>query len=155
MKIRLWAVLLIVNAIVFGFAMHDGEHPGLLVAATFGMLASRGLYWWSSKVEPPPPFVDQEIIICAAIRLPDGRVFRGHRHGDAMRTAHDVVIWNQGTDPGEHHWHSSFGVDQGFMTSRNRYVGCEEALELQLAAYKASAAPGGYRPPALYSEDLY
>jgi hypothetical protein len=47
------------------------------------------------------------------------------------------------------------GDDQGFITSRNRYVGREEALRLQLAAGIKSACPSGYRARDLFSEDLY
>jgi hypothetical protein len=46
------------------------------------------------------------------------------------------------------------GMDQGFITSRNRYVDREEGLRLQLAAGIESVAPGGYRGQ-LFSEDLY
>jgi hypothetical protein len=96
-----------------------------------------------------------EICICAAIRLPDGRVFRGHRHSDCIKTAHVTVTWNGGVDSGEHHWRADMCNDQGFITSRNRYVGREEGLRLQLAAGIRSACPSGYSVRELFSEDLY
>ena len=95
-----------------------------------------------------------EIVICSAIRLPNGKIFRGHRHGDCIRTAVEFVEWNGGVDPGEHHWDASMCRDQGFITSRNRYVDRDEGLKLQLAAGIESVAEGGYRHQ-LYSEDLY
>jgi hypothetical protein len=97
---------------------------------------------------------EHEICICAAIRLPDGRVIRGHRHGDCIRTAVELVNWNGGVDPGDH-WDPSMCTDQGFITSKNRYVGREEGLELQLAAGIPSACARGYSTGKLFSEDLY
>jgi hypothetical protein len=45
--------------------------------------------------------------------------------------------------------------DQGFVTSRGRYVGREEGQQLQKAAGLPSACPSGYRAKLLFSEDLY
>jgi hypothetical protein len=97
---------------------------------------------------------DKEIVICSAIRLPDGRIFRGHRHSDCINTAMMAIQWNGGVDPGTHHWSASMARDQGFITSRNRYVDRAEGMRLQRAAGIESVAPGGYRGQ-LYSEDLY
>lgn len=91
-----------------------------------------------------------EICICAAIRLPDGRVIRGHRHGDCIRTAHELV---EHQAPGT--WSASMCRDQGFVTSWNRYVGREEGLRLQKAAGIPSARPDDYHVRDLFSEDLY
>jgi hypothetical protein len=96
-----------------------------------------------------------EIIICSAIKLPNGMIFRGHRHSDCIRTAHEFITWNGGIDPGEHHWNNSMSRDQGFITSRNRYVSRSEAMKLQLDAGIPSVAKGGYRGDELFSEDLY
>lgn len=83
-----------------------------------------------------------EIVICAAVQLPDGRVLRCHRHDDMLgRTGWYGAAWNE--------------CEQGFVTSRNRYVGREEALRIQRMAGIESVAPGGYRGPDLFSEDLY
>lgn len=106
---------------------------------------------------------EHEIVICAAVRLPDGRVFRGHRHGDCIRAARETVNWNGGVNPYrdvvddppmEEYWTPSMCRDQGFITSANRYVNREEGMRLQLAAGIESVAKGGYRGQ-LYSEDLY
>lgn len=86
-----------------------------------------------------------EVCICAAIRLADGRVIRGHRHCHAMRTAFEMRIPTVDIR----------AAAQGFVTSRNRYVGREEGQRLQLAAGIASADPDGYRGDILFSEDLY
>jgi hypothetical protein len=104
-----------------------------------------------------------EIVICSAIRLPDGRIFRGHRHNDCIRTAFDAVTHNGGVDSGEHHWHPSMCSDQGFITSHNRYVDRQEGLRLQLAAGIKSVRPRpgnphgycGFTDDLLFSEDLY
>jgi hypothetical protein len=97
----------------------------------------------------------REVCICAAVRLPDGRVFRGHRHSDCLLTARQAV--NAGRDEREYDdvWRPHMGGDQGFVTSRNRYVDREEGLKLQLAAGIKSACPSGYRVRELFSEDLY
>ncbi len=113
---------------------------------------------------------NREIVICAAVRLPDGRIFVGHRHQHALATAREVVEWNCGEDPGPHHWRklreawfsaqAGAGEDeafmaQGFITSRNRFVGRVEAYELQQDAGIQSKARDGYRNGRLFSEDLY
>jgi hypothetical protein len=82
----------------------------------------------------------REFCICAAIQLADGRIIRGHRHDDCIQTA---IKWKA----------QAFGHQQGFMTSHNRFVGREEAMQLQLASGIESA--NGYRGGILFSEDLY
>jgi hypothetical protein len=84
-----------------------------------------------------------EVCICAAIQLTDGRIFRGHRHDDCIQTA-----LKQKGEPVEPRL-----AQQGFMTSRNRFVGREEAMRLQVAAGIESR--DGYRGDILFSEDLY
>lgn len=92
-----------------------------------------------------------ETVICSAIRLSDGRIFRGHRHHDCIRTAHDLVEHQEpGSWDAKHRAH-----EQGFITSRNRYVDREEGLRLQKAAGIESACRSGYRARDLFSEDLY
>jgi hypothetical protein len=85
-----------------------------------------------------------EICICAAIKLVDGRIIRGHRHDDCFHTAGK--------------WKASitFSV-QGFMTSQNRFVDRKEAMALQRAAGIPSAMQSDYplRGDILFSEDLY
>lgn len=97
--------------------------------------------WFFQRVSSIGP----EVCICAAIRLADGHVIRGHRHNHAMRTAFDMRIPTVDIR----------AADQGFVTSRNRYVGREEGQRLQLAAGVPSADPCGYRGDILFSEDLY
>ena len=103
---------------------------------------------------PKNPLVP-EIVICSAIRLPNGKIFRGHRHPDCIETAFKFVSWNGGVDPGEHHWDVGMCLDQGFITSCNRYVDRKEGLQLQLAAGIDSACRSGYRVSDFFSEDLY
>lgn len=99
---------------------------------------------------------EPEIVICSAIRLEDGRVFRGHRHGDCIRTAHDLVMYQHEKFDGPH-WQCPYGDGQGFITSKNRYVTREEGMRLQLAAgIESKSLDGkGYRGDELFSEDLY
>jgi hypothetical protein len=86
-----------------------------------------------------------EFCICAAIQLPDGELFRGHRHDDALHTAFKARL------PKE----DIYGSVQGFMTSRNRFVTREEGAQLQAAAGIPSATTGKLPVGLLFSEDLY
>lgn len=99
---------------------------------------------------------EPEIVICSAILLPDGRIWRGHRHSDCIRTARETISYryDNGYELAPFDDYRD-GMDQGFITSRNRYVSREDGLELQLAAGVPSACPSGYRAGALFSEDLY
>jgi len=97
----------------------------------------------------------REIVICSAIRLPGGRVIRGHRHHDCIRTAIELVDHRHsiGLEPAP--WSSEMGGAQGFITSANRYVDRREGLRLQKAAGIESASRDGYHARDLFSEDLY
>lgn len=90
-----------------------------------------------------------EICICAAIRMPDGEVIRGHRHNNCF----DVVR----ARPNAMEIRLAIcAAGQGFVTSQNRFVGREEAMLLQRAAGIPSARnDGAYRSTDLFSEDLY
>lgn len=84
-----------------------------------------------------------EICICAAIRMNNGVILRGHRHDDCFNTARKYgygEILTQGK--------------QGFVTSRNRFVSREEGAQLQQAAGIVSAHTGQFTD-FLFSEDLY
>lgn len=87
----------------------------------------------------------REIIICAAVKALCGKVFRGHRHSDAI---HALTVARCKT---------AFKPElQGFITSRNRFVGRHEAADIQKYAKIPSANPDGYDLSGdLYSEDLY
>lgn len=91
---------------------------------------------------------DPEIAICAAVRMPDGYVVRGHRHSDCFYTISGIPRYQ---DP------KIFGREQGFVTSRNRFVSRVEACKLQVAAGIESVLSGAeaYLHGELYSEDLY
>lgn len=86
-----------------------------------------------------------EVCICAAIQLPDGELFRGHRHDDAIQTAGKAGVRREDIADAE----------QGFITSRNRFVGREEGARLQAAAGIPSAHTGKLPREMLFSEDLY
>jgi hypothetical protein len=88
--------------------------------------------------------MEPEIVICAAVRAKDGTIIRGQGHADALRTLQGRPGYR---DERPH------GDDQGFITSRNRYVTRAEGLQLQLAAGIPSARDG--YTWQLYSEDLY
>ncbi|MES2111224.1 MAG: hypothetical protein V4577_20890, partial [Bacteroidota bacterium] len=91
-----------------------------------------------------------EFCICAAIRLADGRVIRGHRHDDCVQTA---LKWKAAGQEIGH----LVSEQQGFVTSRNRFVGREEAMRLQkaLGARSMYSPDGNLHGDILFSEDLY
>jgi hypothetical protein len=84
--------------------------------------------------------------ICAAIKLPDGYIIRGHRHHNCFRTLDDSPRYKET---------SALSIVQGFVTSENKFVGRYEALDIQQAANIPSSNPIGYIGNQLYSEDLY
>lgn len=89
----------------------------------------------------------KEIVICAAVRATDGKIVRGHRHNDAMRTLQGMPAYK---DERPH------GDDQGFVTSLNRYVTRKEGCEIQIAAgIESFDTKKPYCGEELYSEDLY
>jgi len=97
-------------------------------------------FWLSSKLDE----IEKEVCICAAVKAEDGSIYRGHRHGQAMQACRDAgkELWN--------------GVEQqGFITSRNRYVLRDEGRILQDEAGIKSADSESYRGKTLFSEDLY
>lgn len=88
----------------------------------------------------------KEICICAAVKMPDGYIARGHRHGDCIRHINELYAYQKK----EIKWS---GHIQGFMTGYNRFVTREEGRKLQDDAGIPSV--DGYRGNTLFSEDLY
>lgn len=86
-----------------------------------------------------------EICICAAVRLDDGRIIRGHRHHNCIHVAAE--------------WHKAGQAirlpirddQQGFLTSRGRFVDRAEGLSLMRASGWHHELIGS----VLTSEDLY
>ena len=89
-----------------------------------------------------------EVCICAAIKMSDGYIARGQRHGDCIKHINERYTYlGKGVTWG--------GSVQGFITGHNRFVTREEGRKLQDAAGIKSADPEGYRYDTLFSEDLY
>ena len=104
----------------------------------------------NAMVNKKKVFFDQEIVICSAIKTGDGLIIRGHRHCDCFHN------FSERPNPSLKVYRESLAMtEQGFITSRNRFVGREEALKIQILAGKKSNDPHGYRGEILYSEDLY
>lgn len=74
-----------------------------------------------------------------------GVVFIGHRHGNCIYTKYAITGLRDGED-GEH--------VQGFLTSKNRFVDREEALQIALKENQVLNI-NEIRGNRLYSEDLY
>jgi hypothetical protein len=72
-----------------------------------------------------------------------GLVFSGHRHGQCIYTKCSLT----GLSDCE-----SGANEQGFLTSKNRFVSREEALEIALSQNQVDISFVGSK---LYSEDLY
>lgn len=103
----------------------------------------------------PTAEVGGEVCICAAIKMPDGYVVRGHRHGDCIITAigfarYDKLAVSKGT--------------QGFLTTTDRFVDREEGMRLMRATdWMARYNEHNWMPfkdlpatiDALFSEHLY
>lgn len=110
----------------------------------FGIpIAVRFSEWFEQAIQSAKKeAVEKEICICAAIKTEDGKVVRGHRHGDCFiyMDSHKLKILNS---------------IQGFITSKNRFVDREEGRKLQDLAGIKSADQDGYRGNTLFSEDLY
>lgn len=79
--------------------------------------------------------VAKELIICPAVRMPDGYVVRGHRHNDALGVAAGMPRYEKT---------KAVDVKQGFVTSTNRFVDRAEAHQIHIG-----------KPGQLFSEDLY
>jgi len=86
-----------------------------------------------------------EVCICAAVRATDGTIIKGHQHRDCR----DGII-RRGKQP------SKKWEDEGFITSKNRFVNREEGYILMQNIEWVSQNPQGYQLCKwLYSEDLY
>jgi len=95
----------------------------------------------------------KEICICSAVKI-DGKIFRGHRHGDAMRVMREELTFDLSRKELTKLL-TTKTMEQGFVTSKNRYVGRTEGRILQDKAGIKSADKDGYRGNTLFSEDLY
>jgi len=102
--------------------------------------------------------MDNEYILCAAIwykkfpstvygpcNVAKGVVLCGHRHADIIHQ-HVSLMQKRQSDMGSH--------VQGFLTSHNRFLNREEALQVALAANQVKDL-NAVRGESLYSEDLY
>ena len=89
----------------------------------------------------------KNLIICAAIVTKCGKIFRGHRHHNAIRAATESHCK---VHPCGEAW------SQGFITSKNEYVSREEAMKIHRKSGQTPAENGRYyEETKLYSEDLY
>ena len=89
---------------------------------------------------------EKEVIICSAIKLADGQIYRGHRHGDCVRAIEDDDSYLERKTEYKGHI-------QGFMTSMDRFVGREEAMNIFIESGKKPARE--IIGNLLMSEDLY
>ncbi len=85
----------------------------------------------------------QEVPLCAAVKMPDGYVIRGHRHTDCLGRASEIERYMVVPRP---------PITQGFLTSYGRFVDREKAMGLAKAAGLIARS---VERDALYSEDLY
>lgn len=90
--------------------------------------------------------MNKEIIICAAVRH-DNKVWRGHRHPQALAAMKDTLSYTMNR---KEMMEQKVGEDQGFLTSTNRYVNRTEAAQIAREAGQIT-----HKNIELYSEDLY
>lgn len=82
-------------------------------------------------------------ILCAALKMPDGKVLLGYRHVD---------IWENISYYNMYIGEDITKVKQGFITSDNKFVNRKEAY---LIAYEAGQIEESKKSNQLTSEDLY
>lgn len=93
----------------------------------------------------------KETVICAALRY-KGQIWYGHRHAHAQTALYDELAWELPRKKIAKDWEN---VEQGFVTTKGRFVNRSAAYKLQIRAGKQSACKDGYTGLELYSEDLY
>jgi hypothetical protein len=87
-----------------------------------------------------------ELIISAAIQLPNGVIAslpQPLRHHDVIHALHRIGVPDQGP------------LNQGFITSRGRYVGREEAVWVAIRAEQIILPKRTHPQTQLFSEDLW
>ena len=94
----------------------------------------------------------EEKILGPAIRRPsDGQFWyaqKPHRHGDVIHTLATTLHELNGVVPGD--W------EQGFATTRLRYVDRREAMAIAIREKQFKPRrEGNYKGPELYTEDLW
>ena len=82
----------------------------------------------------------REVVICSAVVADDGMVYRGHRHNNCINLIREV---------------KKIPKEQGFITSKNRFVGRKEAYKIQIEAGIESRDGYHHILGELFSEDLY
>jgi len=97
---------------------------------------------------------EKEICICAAVLATDGKYYRGHRHSDCIRTICDRKMDDNGVLV-DVKVAKGMSTNQGFITSRNRFVNRAEGAKLQNEAGIKSFRTGEPINDMLFSEDLY
>lgn len=88
---------------------------------------------------------DMPIAVYLPINLDKGIVFSGHRHGQCIYTK-CAITGLRDAESGEN--------EQGFLTSKNRFVSREEALQIALNENQVIDITQ-IRGDRLFSEDLY
>ena len=96
----------------------------------------------------------KEICICAAVLGTDSKYYRGHRHSDCIRTICERTMDDNGKTIHVAVAKGSPG-NQGFITSKNRFVDRYEGAKLQNEAGIVSFRTGKSIVEVLFSEDLY
>jgi len=92
----------------------------------------------------------KEFIICAAVRNEEtDKIHYGHRHSHCLAAANDELSWTLSRQQ-----ICKIKLEQGFITSQNRFVNREEALMIALDNNQV-IDKSEIRGNRLYSEDLY
>jgi outer membrane protein assembly factor BamB len=87
-------------------------------------------------------------IICAAIRLENGKIYYGHRHSHCIDAANGELSWEMSRKQ-----IMEVKKEQGFVTTEGEFVNRHEAWKIAQAANQIIRNTGG--GGTLYSEDIY
>lgn len=91
----------------------------------------------------------QRRVVCAANRLPDGRLLLGARHFDRLMT-HQAYVLRKRYSRGE-----IATSEQGFIDQWGDFLTRTEVWEVAVAADQIRRRGPGFDGPELYSENLY
>ena len=125
--------------------LNEAETPQLNIGAVSGSTGSERIIcaavWYKEiPIKKEIPFESTNPKNC-----PTGLVFSGHRHGQCIYTK-CAVTGLRDAESGEN--------EQGFLTSKNRFVSREEALIIALRENQVMDI-NEIRGNRLFSEDLY
>jgi len=93
--------------------------------------------------------MNKEFIICAAVKYKN-KIWYGHRHVHALKAANDEMSWLHSRKQ-----LSTMKFEQGFITSKNKFVNRKKALKIALNAKQTKNENLIMPQTGLDTSDLY